>query len=262
MATDPADICVALLVKDKAYCLYFFLRCLYNQTFPKSRIHLYIRTNDNKDNSKEILDRWVEKNGSEYASVHYDHSSINEDLKKYGEHEWNAVRFKVLGAIRQASVDYARERGLHYFVADCDNFFIPETLESTFQNRHLGVIGPALESVTRYGNLHHCISEHGYFKDCHGEYDAIRYNRIRGLIECGVIHCTYFIPNWALGAVTYDDGSDRYEYVIVADAFRKAGVAQIYDNRKNYGFLFNRENINDSIVDLAEIWSMKYPGLF
>jgi hypothetical protein len=261
-SNDPTDICIALLVKDKGYCLPFFLKCFYNQTFPKSRMHLYIRTNDNKDNSQQILESWLEKHRDKYASVHYDASSINTELKQYGEHQWNKLRFKVLGAIRQASVDYARERSLHYFVIDCDNFLVSDTIEKAFENRHLGVIGPALESMTRYANLHHCATEHGYYKECGSEYDAVRYGRIKGLIECDVIHCTYLIPYWALSAVTYDDGSGDYEYVIFSNAMRKAKIPQIFDNRKFYGFLFNKDTVEESLYDLADVWSVKYSELF
>ena len=51
---EKETIVVAILAKDKAHCLPFYLQCIYNQTFPKKKTHLYIRTNDNNDNTQPL----------------------------------------------------------------------------------------------------------------------------------------------------------------------------------------------------------------
>ena len=56
-------------------------------------------------------------------------TSIDETLKQYGNHEWNYHIFKILGQIRQESIEWAREQNSHYFVVDADNFIAPFTLE-------------------------------------------------------------------------------------------------------------------------------------
>jgi hypothetical protein len=256
---DDREIVVAILAKDKGYCLDLYLNCLHRQTYPKDKIHLYIRTNDNKDNTTEILDKWVDDNGGQYASVHYDKSPIDEGLKKYGEHEWNSHRFSILGAIRQASVDYAKEKNVHYFTADCDNFLVPETLERLWAVRHLGVISPLLDTTIRASNLHHCCDPVGYYKEC-DHYDHIRFKKIRGIQEVGVAHCSYLFPRWMLNSVKYNDGSGHYEYVIVAKEFRNCGIKQYMDSTIDYGFLEHApENYKR---DLFNVWIKRYPQLF
>lgn len=255
------DVCVAILLKDKAYCLNLYLECLYKQTFPKKHIHLYVRTNDNKDNSAEIMKEWLDKHGEEYASVWYDDSDIDSTIKKYGEHEWNSHRFSILAAIRQQSCDYAKEKGLHYFVADCDNFLMPDTLKLLYQVRALGLVGPHLDTTVRATNVHHCADPNGYYKEC-AEYDAVRFKKIRGLIECDVVHCTYFIPKWVLPFVCYDDGSGRYEYVIIADKLRKSGIRQYYDSRVNNGFLIQNEWTGGFEKEIFGTWVHQYPMMF
>ena len=116
------DVVIAILVKDKEATLPTFITCLLNQTFPKERTRLYIRTNDNTDKSEDILSTFITENGSNYKSVFYDRTSVSEELKQYKAHDWNAQRFKILGKIRDDSVKYALEHKAHYFVIDIDNF--------------------------------------------------------------------------------------------------------------------------------------------
>lgn len=242
MSTDR--VTVAILAKDKAYCLPFFLMCLYNQTFPKDRTELYIRTNDNTDNTEEILREWLLEHGDKYATVRMDSSPISETLKNYGEHEWNSERFSILGAIRQESVDYAMSRGTHYFVVDCDNFIMPHVLESCFNDRHLGVVGPHLRLSREHGyaNYHNVAAPCGYFQE-NQAYWPINNCEVRGKIEVDTLHCTYFINHSILPEVSYDDGTGRYEYAILSNTFRDKGIPQYLDNSRFQGFLF----LNDQI---------------
>ena len=103
------SITIAILAKNKEACLPFYLQCLYNQTYPKKNVHLYIRTNDNTDNTCEILEKFIKNHGNEYASILYNKDDIDEKLKTYSQHEWNSFRFKLLGKIRQDSIEYAKQ---------------------------------------------------------------------------------------------------------------------------------------------------------
>jgi hypothetical protein len=228
------DILVAILAKDKAPCLPRYLECLLNQTFPKNKTHLYIRTNDNNDNTEEILKEFISKNT--YASVFFDSSSISEELKQFGHHEWNVKRFKILGKIRQDSIEYAKTRNLDYFVADLDNYIIPTTLERMSMVRALGVVSPMLVSKTYYANYHADVDNNGYLKEC-TLYRDILFKKTVGLIKVPVVHCTYFIANDCLKYVCYDDNTNRYEYVIFSDSLRKSNINQYIDNRIFYGFV-------------------------
>ena len=149
------EIVFAILAKDKEYCLDYFLQCLYNQTYDKKKIHLYIRTNDNKDNTKQILLDYIKHNGMLYGSVFYNDMSVDPKLKLKENDGWNSFRFKILGKIRQESVDYAKNNGLHYFVADIDNFIRPNTLENMIKYKEKNVIAPMLKSTTCYSNFHY-----------------------------------------------------------------------------------------------------------
>lgn len=246
-------VTIAILAKDKAHVLPYYLKLIEAQTYPAFKIKLYIRTNNNKDNTAEVLRAWVDEVKGRYSEVYFDATDVPDRVQDFDHHEWNATRFKVLGKIRQDSVEWAKMKRSHYFVADCDNFIVPETIERLLAT-NLPVIGPLLRVLENpnhlYSNYHFAIDSAGYYKAC-DSYFLILYQAIKGLIEVPVIHCCYLIRNSVLDAVCYDDASSRHEYVIFSDQLRKANIPQYIDNRYNYGKLcfatpekgFNSDNI-------------------
>lgn len=252
--SDEMYVVLAILAKDKETTLPFYLNCIYNQTYDKRYIHLYVRTNDNKDNTAAILKEFIEQHRHEYASVYFDDSNISEELKKYSTHEWNSHRFSILGKIREDSIKYALNLKAHYFVADCDNFIVPETLKQIFKNKDAGVIAPMLKtgfnkafykdnidnnSVSNnenYSNYHDEVTVNGYYKS-NDRYYSILNRNITGLIRTSCVHCTYFIHNRILSSVNYNDETNRHEYVIFSETLRKRNIPQYIDNTQKYGYL-------------------------
>lgn len=232
-------ITVAILAKDKAHVLPLYLKCIENQTYPASKINLYIRTNNNNDDTAAILKAWVKKVRTCYHEIYLDDSDVPEQVQEFAPHEWNGIRFKVLGKIRQDSIEWAKQKGTHYFIADCDNFIIPETIERLYTS-NLPTVAPLLRNADSanplYSNYHYLVDENGYYKDSPLYYHVLD-RSVKGFIEVEVIHCTYFIQNSILPYVCYDDHSGRYEYVIFSDTLRKAGIPQYIDNRFIYGSL-------------------------
>lgn len=226
---------VAILAKDKAHTLPIYLESLEKQTFPADKTYLYIRTNNNNDETAEILKQWVAKVESRYAGVYFDDSDVVEQVQNYKQHEWNAERFKVLGKIRQDSLDYAKEHNSHYFVADCDNFIQPQTIQKLVDTK-LPIVAPLLRTAdtSLYSNYHAAVDSNGYFANS-PFYNGILTRDFKGLIELPVVHCTYLVRHEVLDKMSYDDNSFRYEYVIFSDTARKQNIPQYIDNRELYG---------------------------
>ena len=148
-------ICVAILAKQKAHLLPAWLEHLEQWDYPKSRIKLYIRSNNNTDETKNILLDWARRNDSKYFDIIEDYSDVDTPVQQYGVHEWNAERFKVLGKIREQSVRYAYDTGCdYYFVCDVDNFLLKDTL-SRLVSYNLPVVSPLLYDAghTAYSNF-------------------------------------------------------------------------------------------------------------
>ncbi|MEK3879042.1 hypothetical protein [Paenibacillus sp. FSL M7-0420] len=232
-------VTVAILAKDKAHVLPLYLELIERQTYPASRIKLYIRTNNNNDRTEEILREWAERVGERYHEVYLDNSDVEEPVQNYAPHEWTYERLRVIGRLRQESIEWAKSKNTHYFVADCDNFIAPDTLESLLST-NLPVVGPLLTvaeaPLSLYSNYHNMVDADGYFKS-NDMYFNFLYQAVKGLIQVDVIHCTYLMRRDILEHVRYGDGTNRFEYVIMSDGLRKAGIPQYLDNRKKYGML-------------------------
>lgn len=235
-------ITVAILAKDKEHTLPLYLACIEQQTWPAKKTNLYIRTNNNNDNTAQLLEAWIEKVKDRYAAIYFDKTEVVQPIQRYGQHEWNVERFKVLGKIRQESIDWARQMRSHYFVVDCDNFIKPETLEKIAQV-NLPVVAPYLRCFqfgdiknSVYSNYHAAVRDDGYFANC-PEYYTVWDQAIKGLIEMPVVHCAYFIRYDVLESVSYDDGSRRHEYVVFSDVLCKKKISQYLDNRQVYGYI-------------------------
>jgi len=239
MVESSDFVTIAILAKDKAHVLPKYLDLIEKQTYPASKIKLYIRTNNNNDHTAELLENWIEKVKDKYSEIYYDASDVEERVQEYAPHDWNPLKLKVLCRLRQESIEWACKRGTHYFVVDCDNFIIPETLEILL-GTNLPVIGPLLKNGdsphSPYANYHFVTDENGYYRASNYYYDIFN-GHIKGLIEVEVIHCTYLVRNEVLDQVSYNDGSGRYDYVIFSDVLRKLGIPQYIDNRRYYGNL-------------------------
>lgn len=246
------DITIAILAKDSEHVLPLYLNCIYNLEYPKKKILLYIRSNDNNDNTINLLNDFIIKYKNEYKKIYYDFSSINSELKKYIGHNWNELRFKILGEIRQESINFAIENNSHYFVVDCDNFINPNTLTKLYEQKELNVIGPMLNSSNYYSNYHYITDDNGYLKESDIYYKILN-KEIVGCIKVDVVHCSYFINNNVLRMINYNDNSKRHEYVIFSDNLRRLNINQYIDNRFNYGYITFANNKSELIDETDKL---------
>lgn len=236
------NVTIAILAKDKAHFLPTYLRCIEKQTWPKAKTNIYIRTNNNNDNTDDILKDWIQREGHNYAKVFLDVSDVPEQVQKYGPYEWNSERFVVLSKIRQDSLNWAKKENSHYFVVDCDNFIFPNTIEAMVKT-NLPIVAPFLRMQTNalYSNYHSAVDGNGYLLITPLYYNLID-QQIRGLIEVPVVHSAYFIRNEFLDQLSYNDDSGRYEYVIFSHSARRKNIPQYLDNRQLYGRISFAEN--------------------
>jgi hypothetical protein len=243
----PKPLVISILAKSNEAMLPLYLKSLMIQSEvldPNNEIIFYIRTNDNNDNTAQILYDWYKKWNSKWK-IYFDDSSINSELSTIENHDWTYNRFKILGDIRQKSVEFAKDQGADYFVADIDNIVGSDTI-SSLRSTNLPAIAPLLRTPewSAYSNFHADIDENGYYKP-HDIYLKLLNQEIKGIIEVPVIHCTYLIKNEYLEYVKYDDLSGRFEYVIFSDSLRKSAIPQYLDTRKCYGVVTFSSSIEE-----------------
>lgn len=247
-----------ILAKDKAELLPHWLKTQLDKIdYPKGNIALYFRTNDNKDDTYNIINNWIdEQRGKDdsyeddypWFDIKFEFDDIDPTLKQYDIHEWNAHRFSVLGKLRQEGIDWAIENAYDfYYVCDVDNFVKPDTLRQLV-SYNLPVVAPLVryaignEVNAPYANYHNIASERGYFQDNPAYYPILN-GQVKGLILCDVVHCTYLIRHDVLKDVSYADGTEDYEYVIFSRGLRAKGIPQYLDNSRIYGYLTLDENL-------------------
>jgi glycosyltransferase involved in cell wall biosynthesis len=243
LAPDGANapkVLIAILAKDKAGHLPLFLKCIEALDYPKERLYFHIRTNNNTDCTADLLRSWVERAGKSYAHVELDDRDVPERVQDFADHEWNATRFSVLGRIRQHSMERSLALGCDfYFVADVDNFVRPSTLRALVA-LNVPIVAPLLKSADvdnpHYSNFHESVDGNGYFVASE-RYDRLLNRRPPGLHEVALVHCTYLVRADVIPMLTFDDGSERYEYVIFAHSARSAEIQQILDTREIYGWV-------------------------
>jgi len=263
--TQP-NVFLALLVKQKEAVLPLFLESLNDWDYPKENIFIYIRTNNNTDNTKQLLEEWIEEYGDKYKGLIYNSEDVPEKVEKYDVHFWNGERFRVLGKIRQESMNQALLTDCeYYFVVDTDNFLFPETLKELVK-LDLPIVAPFLryavalgenadtpvEAAKREGHMSRYYSNYHDKVDDFGSiiaediYYKILNQEVKGLIECMCVHCTYLIKREYLSELTYLEQSDRWEYMVFSNSARDKGITQYLDNRTIYGVLTLSENIGAS----------------
>ena len=263
--TQP-NVFLALLVKQKEAVLPLFLESLNNWDYPKENIFIYIRTNNNTDNTKQLLEEWIEEHGDKYKGLIYNGEDVPEKVEKYDVHFWNGERFRVLGKIRQESMNQALLTDCkYYFVVDIDNFLFPETLKELVK-LDLPIVAPFLryavalgenadtpvEAAKREGHMSRYYSNYHDKVDDFGSiipedlYYKILNQEVRGLIECMCVHCTYLIKREYLSELNYLEQSDRWEYMVFSNSARDKGITQYIDNRTIYGVLTLSENLGAS----------------
>jgi tetratricopeptide (TPR) repeat protein len=254
----PPRVLVAILAKQMAASLPLHLQCLEALDYPKQAITLYVRTNNNTDDTEQLLRAWVSQVGHRYAGVLFDATDVTEKVREFGAHEWNAERFAVMGRLRNACLQTTLEQGCDFlFVADVDNFIRPSTLRNLV-SAGLPIVAPLLRSIEPHEDYANCFAEtdvNGYFAYSN-QYDWIVQRRVRGLIEMPVVHCTYLVRADVIPELSYLDDSGRHEFVVFCDSARRAGIPQYIDNREVYGYL-GRTGADAEVVRARELLQMR-----
>uniref|UniRef100_H2YSF8 Glycosyl transferase family 25 domain-containing protein n=1 Tax=Ciona savignyi TaxID=51511 RepID=H2YSF8_CIOSA len=185
---------VPIFVRNKAHALPYFLNCLSNLDYPKSRMSLWIVTDHNSDNSTEILEKWVESVKGEYHELvlekpetewFYENQTSNLD--------WPKERHIHMLQLRQAGLVKAREKWSDYVLyIDADNMLVnPYTLQQLI-SKDVAIVAPMLTTIASYSNFWAAQDENGYYERA-DNYFTIRNRVEQGLFEVPMVHSTFLV---------------------------------------------------------------------
>ncbi|MCK4934113.1 MAG: glycosyltransferase family 2 protein [Simkaniaceae bacterium] len=238
---ERKTVFIPILARNKAHLLPTYLQCIENLDYDKKLITLYINTNNNSDDTQKFLEEWLEKKGALYGAVIFESHEIP-DLKETKPHEWNTERWNVLGTIRNRSLQIAKNRGCdYYFIVDCDNFLVPETLKELI-TKDKPIIAPLLRPCYYFGNNNSNfwadLDENGYYKD-HVDYYKILYQQKLGTFQVPLVHHSYLVNVNEIDKLSYIDDSEEWEYLIFSRSARNNHVDQFICNEKEYGYFLH-----------------------
>jgi len=277
---------VHILARNQEQMLPLYLKCIEEQDYPKDRIVLYIKTNNNTDQTQQLLTGWVAEHGSGYNSVIFEDypGHITTDNPN---HLWEPSRLNLMRHLRDKGFMYAREHECDfYFTADVDNFIIPSTI-SDLVELDLPVVAPMLRyaegpegesdhlpvllkrgadhtcsnfttRVTDWGDTQH-VSEGGEERFPDGYLDILNRRSI-GVFPVELVHCTYLVRKDVFNCISYQNGlNNAYEYITFSYNLRIAGIQQWIDNRKIYGCLTMAEKVTTAEGYLEKILAGETP---
>lgn len=240
-ASEDKTVLLAVLARNKAHVLGEYLDRIEKLDYDKKLISIYVNTNNNVDDTKEILLSWIDAHRDQYRNIEFENVEI-ESLNDSAPHDWNSERFSALAKIRNRSLEKAlQQKTDYYFVVDCDNFIAPYTLKNLIAHDK-PIIAPLLKSIPEAGDLYSNffmdVEPTGYYKS-HPDYGNILRGFKKGITKAPVVHCTYLINSKDIDKLNYIDGSDDYEFVIFSRSARENGIDQYICNDCDYGTLLH-----------------------
>ncbi|KAI4488630.1 hypothetical protein M0802_011446 [Mischocyttarus mexicanus] len=187
-------VLIAILIRNKAHTLPYFLSLLEQQNYPKNRIKLWIRSDNNIDNTSEILREWLAEESEKYHTVDTfidDNSNGFEDEKS--STDWSVLRFTHVINLRQEALDYARKIWADFiWMIDADTFLMdPNTLTNLISKEQV-VVAPLLKSDGLYSNYWAGMTDNYYYLRTE-KYQLILYREDVGCFNVPMVHSAILI---------------------------------------------------------------------
>ncbi|XP_076649518.1 glycosyltransferase 25 family member [Halictus rubicundus] len=251
-------VLISILVRNKAHTLPYFLTFLERLNYPKDRIHLCIYSDNNVDNSIEILSTWLENRANEYHGIDtsFDGKSNGFDDED-GIADWSSQRFLHVINLRERGLSAGRQLWADFvLMLDADVFLTnPNTLDNLVLKEEI-VISPLLKSDGMYSN---------FWAEMHTDYYYLRtdrYGRIlfreeTGCFDVPMVHSAVLINlrKRASDLLSYDPRYlNRYDgptddIISFAVGANMSGIPLFICNDDHYGFVMLPLEKGQTVVD-------------
>lgn len=259
-------VLITILVRNKAHTLPYFLTFLEQLTYPKERIHLWICSDNNIDNSIEILSAWLKNERSKYHGV-----EINFDEKSNGfedENEiahWSPQRFLHVINLREEALHAGRNIWADFiWMLDADVFLTnPNTLNELILKNET-VVAPLLKSDGLYSNFWAGMTSDFYYLRTE-KYEPILFREIKGCFNVPMIHSAVLIDlrKRISDLLTYDPKNlNQYsgpidDIITFAVGANNSDIPLFICNDNIYGFIMvpleEEETVTEDLQRLTNI---------
>uniref|UniRef100_A0A3B4T3J2 Cerebral endothelial cell adhesion molecule n=1 Tax=Seriola dumerili TaxID=41447 RepID=A0A3B4T3J2_SERDU len=242
---QPPTVVIAIIARNAAHSLPYYLGALERLNYPKDRISVWAATDHNLDNTTAILKEWLTVMQKFY---HYVEWRPMEQPTSYagelGPKHWPNSRYEYVMKLKQAALNFARKRWADYILyADTDNILTnPDTLNLLIAENK-SVIAPMLDSQGAYSNYWCGITPQGYYRRT-AEYFPTRHRHRLGCFPVPMVHSTMLLDLRKEGMKKlafyppHEDYSWPYDDIIVfAFSCRAAGLLVPVCRHERYGYL-------------------------
>lgn len=259
--TAPS-VMVAILLRNKAHTLPFFLNYIQNLDYPKERIRLWIRSDHNIDNSVPLMQEWLARVQPLYNHVDfYDDNSESSYSDSEGPFDWSRKRVNNILRLRQEALNTARVSWVDYLMfVDCDNFLMSKKILKDLIRENKPIVAPMLNATfsKHYTNFWGDMDENGYYKRSDNYHD-IHTRIISGIFRVPVVHSTFLIQTRHPATTTLAFYPPPNEYhgpfddiIIFAYNCILADIPTFIVNKDFYGIMLIPMDKNDVIEDEKE----------
>ncbi|XP_068096230.1 procollagen galactosyltransferase 2 isoform X2 [Hyperolius riggenbachi] len=259
------SVLIAIIARNSAHTLPYFLDCIDKLDYPKNRIAIWAATDHNIDNTTAVLREWLKNVQQLYHFVEWRPMSDPQSYTdEFGPKHWPPSRFAHVMKLRQAALRTAREKWSDYiFYIDVDNFLTnPQALNLLIEENKT-VVAPMLESRTLYSNFWCGMTPQGYYKRT-PDYILIREWKKTGCFPVPMIHSTMLIDLRKEASLQlqffppHEDFTWSFDDIIVfAFSCRQAGIQMFLCNKEHYGYfpvpLKPHQNLKDEIESFSHV---------
>ncbi|KAF6727439.1 Procollagen galactosyltransferase 2 [Oryzias melastigma] len=238
-------VMIAVLARNAAHSLPFYLGCIDRLQYPKERIAVWAATDHNVDNTTAMLREWLRKAQQVYHFVEWRPMEEPRSFTdEWGPKHWPPSRFNHVMKLRQAALRTARERWADYILfADTDNLLTNPRVLDLLIAENLTLVAPMLESRSLYSNFWCGITPQGYYRRT-PDYQPIREWKRVGCFPVPMVHSTFLVDlrRESSKDLTFYPPHPDYSWafddiMVFAFSARQADVQMFVCNREHYGFL-------------------------
>ncbi|TRY74142.1 hypothetical protein DNTS_026685, partial [Danionella cerebrum] len=242
---QPPTVVIAIIARNAAHSLPYYLGALERLNYPKERISIWAATDHNIDNTTAILREWLTVMQTQYHYVEWRPS--DKPLSYAGElgpKHWTNGRYEYVMKLKQAALNFAKKRWADYILySDTDNILSnPDTLE-LLMAENKSVIAPMLDSQSAYSNYWCGITPQGYYRRT-AEYFPTKQRQRLGCYPVPMVHSTILLDLRKQGTrkVAFHPPHKDYSWpfddiIVFAFSCRVSEVQMYLCNKVRYGYL-------------------------
>ncbi|XP_043914578.1 probable inactive glycosyltransferase 25 family member 3 [Protopterus annectens] len=241
---QPPTVVIAIIARNAAHSLPYYLGSLERLDYPKNRISFWCATDHNIDNTTAILREWLTVMQKFYHSIEWrPRDQPASYVGEMGPKHWTKSRYEYLMKLKQAAINYARKKWADYILfADTDNILTDNQTLKELIAENKTVIAPMLDSQAAYSNFWCGITPQGYYRRT-AEYFPTKNRQRRGCFAVPMVHSTFLINlrKESSRNLTFYPPHSEYTWpfddiIVFAFSCKVSGVQMYLCNKKRYGY--------------------------